>query len=83
MYLTKRTYIGAEYKDREVVMPELKITIGHRVVNIDPSKVSSIEERRAQHGQRRTPTPACMTSRRSYWMRWYSAMLRGSSGLNF
>lgn len=45
MYLNKRTYIGAEYKHREVVMPNLKITIGDKVVNINPTKVSSIEER--------------------------------------
>lgn len=53
MYLTKRTYIGANYKHRKVVAT-IAITKDGEPVNIDPKKVSSIEEhvgywRKANH----------------------------------
>ncbi len=44
MYLTKKTYIGAEYEHRDV-KAKVEITIGGKVANIDPTKISSIAER--------------------------------------
>lgn len=44
MYLTKKIYIGADYKHRNVT-GEISIKIGDKPVKIDFEKVSSIEEK--------------------------------------
>lgn len=44
MYLTRKVYVGAEYAHREV-KAEIDITIGGRKLNINPQKVSYIEEK--------------------------------------
>jgi len=53
MYLTKKTYIGAEYEHREV-KADINITVMGKPVKIDPKKVSYIQEsamywRKANH----------------------------------
>ena len=44
MYLSKKTYIGAEYEHRNV-KAEINITIGDEPVKVDPKRISYIEER--------------------------------------
>lgn len=44
MYLTKKTYIGAEYEHRKV-KAKVEITIDGKVANIDPTKLLEISER--------------------------------------
>jgi hypothetical protein len=44
MFLTKKSYIGAEFEHREV-KAEVKITIGGKPVMIDVNKISEITER--------------------------------------
>ncbi len=44
MYLTKKTYIGAEFEHREV-KAKVEITIGGKSVEIDVNKISEITER--------------------------------------
>lgn len=53
MYLTKKTYIGAEYEHRDV-KAEVNITIMGEPVKIDPKKITYIQEsaaywRKANH----------------------------------
>jgi len=43
MFLTKKTYIGAEYKHRKVEA-KVEIKIGGKTVNIDPTKITTISE---------------------------------------
>ena len=43
MYLTKRTYVGAEFSFREVVA-DIKITIKGKPCKIDPKRISEITE---------------------------------------
>lgn len=44
MYLTKKTYIGAEYEHRKV-NAVVEITQNGKKIEIDPKKISQIEER--------------------------------------
>ena len=44
MYLTKNSYVGAEYEHRNV-KAEIEITIDGKPLNIDITKISSISER--------------------------------------
>ena len=53
MYLTKKTFIGAEYEHREV-KADINITIMGKPIKIDPKKISYIQEsamywRKANH----------------------------------
>lgn len=44
MYLTKKTYVGAEYEHRNVEA-KIEITIGGKAVKIDPKRITYIQER--------------------------------------
>lgn len=44
MYLSRKTYIGAEYEHRKVVAA-IAIVINGKKVNIDPSKLRDVNER--------------------------------------
>lgn len=44
MYLTKNTYVGAEYEHRNV-KAKIEITVDGKPLNVDVSKISSISER--------------------------------------
>ena len=43
-YLTRKVYVGAEYEHRNVTA-KVTIKVGDRKLNIDPKKISYIEER--------------------------------------
>lgn len=44
MYLTKKTYVGAQYAHRKVKL-NIDLTIADKRVNVNPNKVSEITER--------------------------------------
>lgn len=44
MYLSKKTYVGAEYKHRNVIVNALDITIDGKPVKVNPAKLSYIIE---------------------------------------